>query len=222
MAAPRPSVSPEVFLDAALAIVDEFGADALTTRSLGNAVGLDSTTVYRYFGSKDVLLGTLFDYVTGKVIAEAGSDIESPRERLVALSVAYQKVFFEHPSAARLNGHMADMIHAGRGNAPNTMALSGYVVGALLEMGLAGRDLAIAYQMVESFIVGAVMLESEAHAHTMAVRVLRYRAFGAGTSGLDSLTVDDAEAMSDETLRRGIDAVLDAVEAMASSGPSPQ
>ena len=222
MAAPRPSVSKEVFLEAALKIADQYGPDALTTRSLGNAVGLDATTVYRYFGNKDALLGELFDYATGKVLAEASSDNTSPRERLVALALAYQKVFFEHPSAARLNGHMADMIHAGRGNALNTMALSGHVVGALSEMGLAGRNLAIAYQMVESFIVGAVMLESEAHAHAMAVRVLRYQAFGSGTSGLGALTVDDAHAMSDETLRRGVDAVLDAVEAMANSGSSPQ
>ena len=44
MAAPRPSVSKEVFLEAALTIADQFGPDALSTRSLGNAVGLDATT----------------------------------------------------------------------------------------------------------------------------------------------------------------------------------
>lgn len=222
MAAPRPSVTREVFLEAALQIADTYGPDALTTRSLGNAVGLDSTTVYRYFGNKDVLLGTLFDHVTGKVLEEIGSDHASPRELLVAMYAAYRSVFFRHPSVARLNGRMADMIQAGQGTAPNTMKLSGIVVSALREMGLSGRNLILGYQMIESFIVGAIMLETEAHGHGMGVRILRYRAFGAGTPELEGASQDEVAEMSDDALWRGVDAVLDAVEAMAETGSTSQ
>lgn len=217
MAAPRPSVSQEVFLEAALQIADKFGPDSLTTRTLGNAVGLDSTTVYRYFGSKDVLLGSLFDYVTGMVLDEVGDEVDNPRELLASLAIAYRKVFFEHPSVARLNGQMADMIHAGQGVAPNTMKLSATVVGALRQMGLSGRNLMVGYQMVESYIVGAVMLESEAHGHGMEVRVLRYQAFGAGVPELERIDEGGVTELSDEAMRRGVDAVLDAVEKLVSS-----
>ena len=222
MAAPRPSVTREVFLEAALRIADQFGPDALTTRSLGNAVGLDSTTVYRYFGNKDALLGTLFDHVTGKVLEQIGSGHGSPRELIVAVCAAYRTVFFEHPSVARLNSRMADMIHSGQGSAPNTMALSGIVVNALREMGLSGRNLILGYQMVESFIVGAIMLESEAHGHGMEVRVLRYRAFGAGTPELETASQDEVVEMSDDALWAGVDAVLDAVEKMADADTASQ
>ena len=222
MAAPRPSVSKEVFLEAALTIADQFGPDALTTRSLGNAVGLDATTVYRYFGNKDALLGELFDYVTGKVLAQIGTGHGSPRERIVAVCAAYRTVFFEHPSVARLNSRMADMIHTGQGSAPNTMALSAIVVNALREMGLSGRNLIVGYQMVESFIVGAIMLESEAHGHGMEVRMLRYRAFASGASELENVSHDAVVQMSEDALWSGVDAVLDAVEKMADADTASQ
>ena len=222
MAAPRPAVSHEVFLEAALAIADEFGPDALTTRTLGKAVGLDATTVYRYFGSKDVLLGSLFDHVTGKALAAIDPAAQTPRERVRAIVAAYRQVFFDHPSVARLNGHMADMLQAGNGTAPNTMQMSGRVVAALRDMGLSGACLVEAYQMVESFAVGAVMLDSGARSNNMTVRVLRYRAFGTGTHELETLGHDEAETLSDTAFWRGIDAVLDSVEAMvAPDHPSP-
>jgi AcrR family transcriptional regulator len=220
MAAPRPSVSHEVFLEAALAIADEFGPDALTTRSLGKAVDLDATTVYRYFGSMDALLGCLFDHVVGKALAAIDSEAFTPRERLRAIVAAYRAAFFDHPNVARLNGRMADMIHSGHGDAPNTMQLSGLVVAALRDLGLSGELLVQAYQMMESFTVGAVIIESGARSTNMALRVRRYRTFGTGIAELETLGQDEAKELSDAAFWRAVDAILDAIEAMDATNTS--
>jgi|GEM_PF-1663634 AcrR family transcriptional regulator len=214
MATPRPSTSHDVFLEAALAIADEFGPDAVTTRSLGKALDLDATTVYRYFGSKDTLLGSLYDHVAGKALSLMDPEAQSPRERIRAIISAYRSAFFEHPNVARLNGHMADMLRAGNRDAPNTMQLSGLVVLALRDLGLSGEPLVLAYQMIESFTVGAVNLDSGAQSSDMELRLLRYRSFAAGTSEVEKLGNEDVAELSDTAFWRGIDAILDSIEAM--------
>lgn len=216
MAAPRPLVSKEVFLDAALKIADEFGPDALTTRSLGNAVGLDSTTVYRYFGSKDLLLGTLFDYVVGKVLARCEHATGTPQERIRNAIAAYLDVFTEHPNVARLNSRMADMLDAGHGTAPNSARITALVLGFLREMGLSGRQLMFGYQLIETFVVGAVLYESGARARGMSVRVLRFNALGDGSLDGVAVGIDEVMAISAEVFWLGVDRLIAELEGMAS------
>lgn len=215
MATPRPSVSKEVFLDAALTIADQFGPDAVTTRTLGNAVGLDSTTVYRYFGSKDVLLGSLFDHVVGKAVAACVDAEGTPQERIRSYVTAYRSAFFAHPNVSRLNSYLADMLMAGQGQASNSARITGLTVQAMREMGLSGRQLVLAYQMLETFVVGALLLDSGAQSRGMAVRVLRLRAVD--PASFDSIDIDGAlvSELSDEAFWTGVDAVMEAIEDLA-------
>lgn len=217
MATPRPSVSKEVFLEAALSIVDEFGADAVTTRTLGNAVGLDSTTVYRYFGSKDVLLGSLFDHVIGKAIATCAAAEGTPQEKIRAYVASYRSVFVQHPNVSRLNSYVADMLTAVQGQASNSARISSMVVEALHDMGLSGRRLVLGYQMVETFVVGALLLDAGAHARSMSVRTLRLRAIE--SESIDSIDLDETfvSELSDEAFWMGVESVIAALEALASS-----
>lgn len=217
MATPRPSVSQEVFLEAALAIADEFGPDALTTRTLGNAVGLDSTTVYRYFGSKDVLLGTLYDYVIGKAIATCEDAEGSPTDRIRAYVTAYRSAFSAHPNTSRLNSHFGDMLISGQGEAPNSAHISRLVVDAIREMGLTGRTLALAYQMIETFVAGASLLDSGARSRGMTVRLARIKAMDPG--GFDSVVTDQTivAELSEEAFWLTFDQILATIEDWARS-----
>ncbi len=215
MAAPRPSVSKEVFLDAALKIADEFGPDAVTTRSLGTALGLDSTTVYRYFGNKDVLLGSLFDHVVGQAVAECTQLVGTPYERIRTIVAAYRAAFFRHPNVARLNSYMGDMLGSGLGTAPNTARLSGLAMEVIRELGLTGRQLVVAYQMLETFTVGAILYESGAQSRGMSVRTLRYQALEG--SDMDSATKLNNSAvveMSEEAFWNGIDRLMTSIEGL--------
>ena len=217
MATPRPSISQEGFLEAALAIADEFGPDAITTRTLGNAVGLDSTTVYRYFGSKDVLLGKLYDYVIGKAIATC-EDVEgSPRDRIRAYVAAYRSAFSAHPNTSRLNSYFGDMLSSGQVEAPNSAHISRLVVDAIREMGLTGRRLALSYQMVETFVAGASLLDGGAQSRGMSVRLLRVKAID--PDGFDSAVTDQSAVaeLSEEAFWLTLEQILTTIEDWAPS-----
>src|SRR5919108_3233672 len=67
---PRHSLTDQRILAEALALVDEAGLDALTTRALGQRLGVDPTAVYRHFRNKDELLGALAD----RILASSDSD----------------------------------------------------------------------------------------------------------------------------------------------------
>jgi hypothetical protein len=49
----------------------------------------------------------------------------------------------------------------------------------------------------------------------MALRVMRYRAFGAGTPELETIGHEAAAALTETAFWRAVDAVLDTVEALA-------
>lgn len=61
----RQGLSDQRILKEALALVDEAGLDALTTRALGHRLGVDATAVYRYFRNKDELINALGDRIIG-------------------------------------------------------------------------------------------------------------------------------------------------------------
>lgn len=212
MPAPRPAASREVFLDAALKIADESGPDALTNRALAALTDLDATTIYGYFRGKDVLLGSLFDHVVGQVVKECSGLGGTPKDRLRAIATEYRAAFLRHPNVARLNSYMADMLASGLGKAPNTAALTKITIDALSELGLSGWQLVQAYQLLETFVVGAMLFESGAQSRGMTVRALRYRALE--LDGLDAESVDAARVseMSARMFWQGFEHLMEGVD----------
>jgi AcrR family transcriptional regulator len=63
----RQPLSREAIVDAAVEILDKEGADALTVRRLGEALGTGSATLYWHIGSKDELAELVYDRVVGEV-----------------------------------------------------------------------------------------------------------------------------------------------------------
>lgn len=75
---PRSTLKPEDYVSAAVRFVDENGFAALTMRSLGEALGVDPTAVYRHFTNKDALISGVLDAVIKEVLTEAPEAIEDP------------------------------------------------------------------------------------------------------------------------------------------------
>ncbi|WP_371495388.1 TetR/AcrR family transcriptional regulator [Kitasatospora sp. NBC_00374] len=94
-------LSAEVIVTTALRLMRQHGAEALTVRRLGAALGADPSAIYRYFRSTDDLLLAIAD----ELIARAQQDWRSTgdwqadlREIGLRIHAAYQA----HPQAALL------------------------------------------------------------------------------------------------------------------------
>src|SRR3712207_9576126 len=82
----RRSLSEEDFLDAALALLDAGGADAMSVRAVATRVGVAPNAVYTYFPDKAAVVRALGERVIGEVDSGVTGDRSRPwRERVVAL-----------------------------------------------------------------------------------------------------------------------------------------
>ena len=107
MARPREhgEATRRALLDAAEAIVERDGPDALSVRAVADAVGTTTRAVYSLFGSKSALLAALaqrsFELLAAGI--EAVPETEDPAADLVEASVlVFRPMAIEHPSLFRL------------------------------------------------------------------------------------------------------------------------
>jgi hypothetical protein len=63
----RPPLSRDAIVDAALAILDADGVDALTIRRLGQELGTGSATLYWHIAGKDELCELVYDRIMGEI-----------------------------------------------------------------------------------------------------------------------------------------------------------
>ncbi len=88
-------------MDAALAIADEHGVDAVTMRAVSGRLGLTPMALYPHIGGKDGLL----DGLVGRLLSELAPEVDSagdPESKLLALGRAVRALARRHPSAFSL------------------------------------------------------------------------------------------------------------------------
>jgi AcrR family transcriptional regulator len=88
-------------LDAALAIVDTQGLDALTMRSLAAALGTGAASLYAYVDSKEQLIELLTERVLGEVEIEGEPDPERWKDQFKAIAFAIREMYTRHGDIAR-------------------------------------------------------------------------------------------------------------------------
>lgn len=205
-------LSREAFAAAALEFIDENGVDALTLRALGERMGVHYTAVYRYFPGKDDLLEAALTHMleeSGVTVPKSGT----PRERILGLLRGLRAAFARHPGMALPNL-----------TAQDEQATAEFVRGTLQlleEMGLSGRDLVVAYQMLENFHVGVTAYDFADYPDGLEKRMRGRRLVGHPAMDEVSRSLDDMQAVSDEAFEATANALLDACEAMAARTKRP-
>lgn len=96
----RRRLTREKVLDAALALVDEGGTDALTMRRLGQALDCDPMALYRYAENRAALLDGVAETVLARLVIPAdGTDWETQLRRTAH---DYRRLALAHPNVVPL------------------------------------------------------------------------------------------------------------------------
>lgn len=85
---PRPKVTIDDIVRAAIEIADEIGVDAVTMRSVAERAGVGAMTLYSHVPGRDELLGLMIDEVAGRserppLTGEIGERVEAIAEELM-------------------------------------------------------------------------------------------------------------------------------------------
>jgi len=149
----REPLTKEKIVEKALEIVDADGAEKLSMRRLGDALGVEAMAMYHYFPNKDAIL----DGVAARIIEETGPalPLESADWKTVMLSgpASARRAIEAHPKAAWL--------FFGRqyGTAESLQMLEA-PLAILRSAGFEGQELVDAAHAIFAYIAGWLVLTS--------------------------------------------------------------
>jgi AcrR family transcriptional regulator len=138
-------------VDAALALIDAEGLDALTVRRLAEHLGTGSASLYRHVASRDELLVLLVDHVLGDVVpAEGGLD---GRAKVEWLAGELRRVLMDHPD-------LVPALSASPLLGPNARTGTDQALAHLLEAGFPLAVAVPAYLALIDYVLGTVFFDT--------------------------------------------------------------
>ncbi|KND23376.1 TetR/AcrR family transcriptional regulator [Streptomyces acidiscabies] len=142
----------EEILDAALAIADERGLEAVSMRALADRVGVTPMALYRHVKDKAALL----DGMLGRLLVALppGAVEERPwDERLAVLARAVREVTRRHPWAAQL-------LFSRPAVTPDAVRAVDLVYAALIDAGVPEPEVPRLERLVSTFVIGFAASEA--------------------------------------------------------------
>ncbi|BAU81639.1 hypothetical protein SLA_0685 [Streptomyces laurentii] len=97
-------LSERLIVETALRLVAQHGAEALSVRRLGAALGADPSALYRYFRNTDALLLAMADELIGRA-QEGWRATGDWREDLRSMGLRIHACYLSHPQAAVLGAY---------------------------------------------------------------------------------------------------------------------
>jgi AcrR family transcriptional regulator len=189
----KEALSQQTIIDAALALLDSDGMEALTMRRVAQALDTGPASLYVYVQNRDELLALLLDRVLGEIRlppTAAGSDW---RERLIVLMAETIQVLGRH-------GGIARMAFANVPTGPNSLAVTDTVLGLLALSGISRRAQAWAVDVIGLYIAAAgteeTLYAEQAAAGVTETEVVR--SMRETFAGLPAATYPHIAALGDE------------------------
>ncbi|MYW62658.1 TetR family transcriptional regulator [Streptomyces sp. SID8379] len=149
---PSTSLNQDVILDAAFALVDREGPDALTLRRLGADLGANHTAVLRHFAGKDEILLGLAERLIARAM-DGFAPADGWRETLETLARRMRTACLAHPQVAVLVATRVARREAEFHGAD-------VVIGALRSAGFDDRDAARYYRSLVDTALGLAAYEA--------------------------------------------------------------
>jgi AcrR family transcriptional regulator len=148
----RQPLSRDRIVEAALALADRDGADALTMRRLGRELGVEGMAIYGYFASKRELLGAVAARVLSELDLEPSAGARW-QERVRHVIRSWAGLRDRHPGGFRL-------IYAPHEPTQGDLAPVEELLGALHEAGLPPERSVLAYHVLIWMLDGILLAAS--------------------------------------------------------------
>jgi AcrR family transcriptional regulator len=201
-------------LDAALAIVDAHGLDALTVRRLADELGTSHPALYRHVGSQQEIVVLLVDRVIGQVSVDVSPTTEpmtDGRARAEQSLRRYREVLLAHP-------HLVPAFLQGQLLGPNALARREESLRFMVEAGMPSDLAALAYLSTTHFVISSAAFDTSGAGRSAAERAAM-RSFFSGLPPDDYPTIAAlADVLNapdgDEEFELGLTALLDHITAL--------
>jgi AcrR family transcriptional regulator len=233
---PRPALTVDAIVAAAIELADERGMAALSMRAVGERVGRTGMALYTYVPSKGELIDLMYD----AVIAEAHRTYDLGagwRAALTAWAEDMWAFYLRHPWVLQVSQARPVL-------GPNEYVVLDTVLGIMLETGLAPTELRRLTGALFQFVRGVAQVVAEARDaaaatgtsddewwHTRAPLLMEMatdfdtrfpsvaKLARAGGFALADETVPYQEQAGRETFDAGLAALLDGIEANVTGEP---
>lgn len=150
---PKPRYSVTQVVDAAIAVADAEGLQAISVRRIAQELGVSPMSIYTYVPSKAELVGLMFDMVLGET--SGAPPPESWRAALTHIACERWKLSERHPWMLDLALHRPPL-------GPNLLARHEVALRILDATGLDHLTKDMVIDVLHSFLVGALLEAREA------------------------------------------------------------
>jgi AcrR family transcriptional regulator len=205
--ATRKNLKKADYIAAAFAFVDANGIDVMTMRSLGAHMGVDPTAVYRHFPTKEDLVNALVDQFLQTIYSSLNKKLKDPRSRIIDRAMCTRREFEKHPD-------VGVALVFGNGQSWTGLTLSQEVADDLASLGVPGKSIPVAYQMLEGFIIGSCCQDFIRSPENFAIRRLRYRALDRPAFDAISKNETGVKKVASTAFTDGLDVLLNHLESL--------
>lgn len=175
--APPARLSRERIVAAVTTLLERDGVDGVSTRTIGEALDVHPTALYRHFRDMDELLREAADVIlAGAVVAADRRDerasVHDDLDRAASLCRETRSVLMAHPGAARV-------MSGGPSRMANERAVTERLLALLSSAGVPDDDVAPAYHALIEYTVGSAAIDSLEDERSPEASEARHRAWRA-------------------------------------------
>jgi TetR/AcrR family transcriptional regulator, tetracycline repressor protein len=209
----RRSLSRDKLIAAALRLIDESGAAAMTMRTLADSVGVTPMALYNHFSSKRDLLAAIADHVIAT--AEFDGRHADWRDQIRHCFEVLRNLCLRHPGLPGLLEE--DGAAPASAFAPMEVSLR-----ALMQAGLGELDSVRTYFLLISFTLGQAAYQTRGPITGLepSEQIRAQRIIGRGYTVTERLELPSSWDF-DASFAFGMSLILNGVEATVARGPAP-
>lgn len=141
-------------VEAVVELLEAGGVDAVTTRTVGDALGVHPTALYRHFRDMDELIREAADHILEGLV-EPTSEAEEldPFQAVLKLCLRLRNTLMTHPGAA-------SGVASGPSRMPHERVFTERILELLSQAGLPDEHVVMAYHALIEFTVGSSAIDA--------------------------------------------------------------